>query len=319
LKRNNSHHHGRKNPRGRASFAATGKLMGIYGMGYAADKAQRKAYLRARRPKAAVCAHDTPTRAYVVKALEDRWSPRQIAQRIRLDYPNSPEMWVSHETIYQAIYVQSRGGLRKVLTRQVALRSGRTRRRQQAQAGGPVRSGRPWTEGWHISTRPAEVEDRAVPGHWEGDLIMGRDSDSAIITLVERTTRFVMLGKLPGDQWTSENVVGVLTELMSRVPDFLTSTLTWDQGSEMASHARFTLASDCQVYFCDPHAPWQRGSNENTNGLLRQYFPKGVQFQDYTQDDLDAVAAQLNGRPRETLQWKNPNEALDEYLVATTN
>ena len=224
---------------------------------------------------------------------------------------------MSHESVYQAIYVQSRGNLRAELTRQVALRSGRTRRRAQAVPGGAVRSRRPWVVDLNISSRPAEAADRAVPGHWEGDLVIGARGSSAIITLVERTTRYVMLGALPESR-VSEQVIDVLVDLMRRVPDHLLRSLTWDQGGEMAGHARFTLATGCPVYFADPHSPWQRGSNENTNGLLRQYFPKAkTDFRTLTQNDLDAVAVELNGRPRQTLGWKTPAEALNELLVAT--
>ena len=224
---------------------------------------------------------------------------------------------MSHETIYQAVYYQARGGMRAELARQVALRSGRTRRRRQARLADATR-GKPWVGELNISTRPAEVADRAVPGHWEGDLVIGAGQASAIITLVERHTRYVMLGALPGSR-ASQAVVQVLVELMRRLPAELGKTLTWDQGSELAQHATFTLATDCRVYFCDPHSPWQRGSNENTNGLLRQYFPKGItDFRTYTQDDLDAVARELNGRPRQTLDWATPAETLNTFLVAST-
>jgi IS30 family transposase len=224
---------------------------------------------------------------------------------------------VCHETIYQAIYFQARGGLRRELARQVALRYGRAARRPQSRAAA-ARSRKPWVAGWHISTRPAEAADRAVPGHWEGDLIIGARGSSAIITLVERSTRYVMLGALPESR-VSDQVIPVLIDLMRRLPAQLRKTLTWDQGAEMATHATFRLATNCQVYFCDPHSPWQRGSNENTNGLLRQYFPRSsTNFRSYSQDDLDAVARELNGRPRQTLNWHNPAEALNNHLVATT-
>ena len=250
--------------------------------------------------------------------LRLRWSPRQISQWLALTYPDRPELQVSHETIYQAIYIQGRGALRAEIAAQQALRSGRARRRPQSRAAaGAARGRRAWLADFHISTRPAEVTDRAVPGHWEGDLVIGSRGASAIITLVERATRFVMLGALPTSRASAE-VVDVLTQLMSRVPAELAKTLTWDQGVEMRQHATFTLATGCQVYFCDPHSPWQRGSNENTNGLLRQYFPRAsTDFRSYHQHDLDQIARELNGRPRQTLQWHNPSEKLNELLVAT--
>jgi IS30 family transposase len=249
--------------------------------------------------------------------LEQRWSPQQVAAGLVATYPDQPEMRVSHETIYQAVYVQGRGGLRAELSRQVALRSGRVSRRTRPAAGGALRSRRPWLEGFHISSRPAEAADRAVPGHWEGDLVIGAYGRSAIVTLVERSTRYVMLGALP-DGRASDAVISVLSSLIGRLPVELRRSLTWDQGVELAHHAKFTVVTDCPVFFCDPHAPWQRGSNENTNGLLRQYFPKGqTDFRQISQDELDAVARQLNGRPRKTLNWHNPAEALNQVLVAT--
>jgi len=256
----------------------------------------------------------------VQEKLAQRWSPMQIARWLRVQYPDRSERWVSHETIYQAIYFQARGGLRQELARQVALRSGRSRRRPQSRLAAAERAGRgkPWLTDLHISTRPAEAADRAVPGHWEGDLIIGARGSSAIITLVERATRYVMLGALP-DSRVSEAVIDVLIGLMRRLPGELRKTLTWDQGSELARHAEFTLATDCRVYFCDPHSPWQRGSNENTNGLLRQYFPRSsTNFRTISQHELDAVARELNGRPRQTLNWQNPAEVLNNLLVATT-
>src|SRR5438105_2833152 len=227
-------------------------------------------------------------------------------------------MHLSHDAIYQSLYLQSRGHLRSELDRQVALRSGRVRRRKNPVPAGAVRSRRTWVQDLHISTRPAEAADRAVPGHWEGDLVIGAGGDSAIVTLVERSTRYVLLGELPEGR-VSEAVVGVLSTLIGRLPVELRRSLTWDQGVEMAQHRQFTVTTECPVFFCDPHSPWQRGSNENTNGLLRQYFPKGVtDFRTLTQDHLDTVARQLNGRPRKTLLWKTPAEALTRVLEATT-
>ena len=313
--RNNSYRHGLKNPVRRTSSNVTG-LGGVYRWGYVAAWAHEEARLRARRPRAARCAPGTELRKQVLHGLRARWSPKQIAGRLRLDFPDRPELWVSHETIYQAIYLQSRGLLRAELTDQVALRSGRKRRRRASQIAGSVRSGRPWL-GLHISERPAEAADRAVPGHWEGDLVLGAHGDSAIVTLVERSTRYVLLGALPQGRG-SEAVIDVVSTLMGSLPAQLRRSLTWDQGTEMAQHARFTIASGCPVFFCDPHSPWQRGSNENTNGLLRQYFPKGiVDFTALSQADLDTVAAELNGRPRQTLGYRKPAEALNHLLVAT--
>ena len=313
--RNHSYRHGLKNPARRTTGNATG-LGGVYRWGYVAAWAQEEARLRARRPRAVKCAVGTELRHRVLQGLRARWSPKQIEGRLRQEFPDRPEVQVSHETIYQAIYVQSRGLLREELKDQVALRSGRKRRRRAAQIAGAVRSGRPWL-GLHISQRPAEAEDRAVPGHWEGDLVLGAHGNSAIVTLVERASRYVLLGALPHGRG-SEAVIDVLGQLMGSLPEQLRRSLTWDQGTEMAQHARFTLASGCQIYFCDPHSPWQRGSNENTNGLLRQYFPKGiVDFTALSQNDLNTVAAELNGRPRQTLGFRKPTEVLNDLLVAT--
>jgi IS30 family transposase len=293
-----------------------------YGWRYAHTVAQRHADERARRPRTGKLrprwGQPMPPLWEIVKdKLAQRWSPVQVARWLRAQYPDSPERWVSHETVYQAIYFQARGGMRQELARQVALRSGRRARRPQSRAASAGRGSRPWVRDFHISTRPAEVADRAVPGHWEGDLVIGARGGSAIITLVERTTRYVMLGALPESR-VSEQVIDVLIGLMRRLPDELRKTLTWDQGIEMIQHPSFTLATDCRVYFCDPHSPWQRGSNENTNGLLRQYFPRSsTNFRSYTQVDLDAVARELNGRPRQTLDWQNPAQALNNLLVAT--
>jgi IS30 family transposase len=254
-------------------------------------------------------------RQAVLERLKQRWSPQQIAASLREEFPDRPELWVSHETIYQALYVQSRGNLRAELTRQVALRSGRTARIPRGAPAGAVRSRRPWAT-LRISDRPAEAADRAVPGHWEGDLILGARNASAIATLVERATRYVLLAALP-DGKLAEDLAERLIAVMSTLPAHLRRSLTWDLGNEMAANARFTLATGTPVYFCDPHAPWQRGSNENTNGLLRQYFPKSTDLKIHTQADLDAVAAELNARPRQTLAWHTPAQELTKLLVAT--
>jgi IS30 family transposase len=235
-----------------------------------------------------------------------------------LEYPDRPELQVSHETIYQAIYVQGRGSLRAEIAHQVALRSGHLTRSSQSRRGSAVRSKQGWTRDFHISKRPAEAEDRAVPGHWEGDLVIGARGSSAIVTLVERSTRFVMLGALPGGR-TSNEVIDVLRTLMGRIPAQLRLSLAWDNGIEMRHHADFTLTTNCPVFFCDPHSPWQRGSNENTNGLLRQYFPRSnTNFHHYDQNELDEIARELNERPRQTLDWKTPADTLNQLLVATT-
>lgn len=293
-----------------------------YGQRYlpsAADWASWLRHRRARRP--ARLAADPVLRELVLTGLRQRWSPQQIAAWLRIEFPGRQEMQVSHETIYQAIYLQARGNLRAELTRQVALRSGRAARRPRAQAAGAIRSQRPWL-GLNISQRPAQVADRAVPGHWEGDLLEGTrrgGGNSAIATLVERATRFVILVALPAGK-LSEHVATQLADAMAWLPQRLRASLTWDQGTEMAAHHQFSIATGCPVYFCDPHHPWQRGSNENTNGLLRQYFPKGrFDFTTIDQAGLDHVADQLNTRPRMTLGWANPADKMAQLLgVATT-
>jgi IS30 family transposase len=315
--RNHSYRHGYKHPHGRRDACRSG-LGGLYRWGYLAGRAQARATARARRPKPARLAPGQPLRPVVLALLRRRHSPRQIAAALRREHAGRAGWSVSHETIYQAIYVQGRGSLREELADQVALRSGRTRRRKRSVPGGAVRSARAWiTPAFHLSARPAEAADRAVPGHWEGDLVIGARGSSAIVTLVERSTRYVMLGSLP-DSRVSEQVIGVLSGLAHRLPEHLLRSLTWDCGSEMAGHASFTIATGCPVFFCDPHSPWQRGSNENTNGLLRQYFPRSAtDFRTWTQQALDEVATELNGRPRETLGWQTPAEKLNELLVAT--
>jgi IS30 family transposase len=322
LERNNSYRHGPKNPGGRHPGAAGGGAApgrgGVYRWGYLARRAQERATARARRPKPAKLGPGRPLRAEVLVRLRRRHSPRQIARALRREHPGEAGWAVSHETIYQAIYVQGRGSLREELADQVALRSGRAHRRQRRVPGGAVRSARAWaTPAFHLSARPAEAADRAVPGHWEGDLVVGARGSSAIVTLVERSTRYVMLGALPGGR-ASEAVIDVLSGLAHRLPRHLLRSLTWDLGPEMAGHAAFTVITGCPVFFCDPHSPWQRGSNENTNGLLRQYFPRSsTDFRTWTQQALDEVAAELNGRPRETLDWHTPAEKLNQLLVAT--
>ena len=278
---------------------------------YRAVAADRRAVLRTRRPKPAKLAQHDERRRAVEQRLARRWSPEQISRSLRGDFPERPEMQVSHETIYQSLYVQSRGALRRELA--ACLRTGRALRRPKRRAD-ERRSRIPGMV--MISERPAEASDRAVPGHWEGDLIIGEDTASAIGTLVERTTRFTMLVHLP-EGHSAPAVRDGLLRTIRTLPLQLRRSLTWDQGSELARHAEITLASGLAIYFCDPHSPWQRGSNENTNGLLRQYFPKSTDLSVHSAARLAAVAAELNGRPRKTLGWRSPSEALNELLVAT--
>lgn len=277
---------------------------------YRPVSAHRRAWNCARRPKVTKLAGNPRLCARVIQDLEEWWSPEQIARRLRDDFPDDPDMWVSHETIYKSLYVQGRGELRRELTR--CLRTGRAQRRAR---GRLERRGK-ITDMVMISERPAEVADRAVPGHWEGDLIIGRNGKSAIGTLVERTTRFVMLLHLPHGK-NAEHVREAMTAAVATLPAALRRTLTWDQGTEMADHARFSVDSGVDVYFCDPHSPWQRGTNENTNGLLRQYFPKGTDLSEHDVATLQRAADSLNGRPRKTLDWKTPAEALAELLATT--
>lgn len=281
-------------------------------MGYMPHGAQRKAAARRARPKDAKLAGESDLRDYVKGKLLIRWSPEQISHTLVEEFPDNPEMRVSPETIYQALYIQARGGLKREI--QAALRTGRTRRKPHRT--GEQRASRFVDPMVMISERPAEIEDRAVPGHWEGDLITGAYNQSAIGTLVERTTRYVMLVHLPGDH-TAETVRDGLIKTMSTLPEHLRGSLTWDQGAEMAGHKSFTMATHMQVYFCDPASPWQRGSNENTNGLLRQYFPKGTDLSAYGPEDLEHVAQELNGRPRKTLGWDTPAERLRDLLLTT--
>ena len=274
---------------------------------YRAVAAQRRAEDRAARPKAAKLAGNDELRGWVQEHLEMKWSPEQVSRRLAAEFGDRPEMRVSHETIYQSLYVQGRGALRRELAG--CLRTGRALRRPRRKVG--ERRGK--IAGMvNISERPAEAADRAVPGHWEGDLIIGA-GHSAIGTLVERTTRFVLLLHLPHGHG-ADAVAGAMTAAMAGLPAALRRSLTWDQGWEMRFWSRIAVDADIDIYFCDPHSPWQRGSNENTNGLLRQYFPKGTSLAGHSPAHLAAVADELNGRPRKTLGWKTPAEALAEIL-----
>ena len=276
---------------------------------YRAHRADRAAWESGPgRPKACKLATNRPLRAEVEDKLEDFWSPQQISGWLARTYPGVEEMRVSHETIYLSLFIQARGGLKCELSQH--LRTRRANRRPQGKR--PVSGKGQIVDKVMISERPAEVEDRAVPGHWEGDLLMGR-RQTAIGTLVERWSRYVMLFRLP-DGNTSEAVRAALAATVQKLPEHLWKSLTWDQGKEMAQHVEFTVDTGVQVYFCDPKSPWQRGSNENTNGLLRQYFPKGTDMAVLTQADLDEAARSLNGRPRQTLEWMSPSEKLAEAL-----
>jgi transposase, IS30 family len=278
---------------------------------YAPMRAHRRACLHRRRPKPTKLATRPELCGFVVEGLERWWSPQQIARKLQAEFPDDPEMRVSHETIYKSLYVQGRGELRRELA--ACLRTGRAVRRPQ---GRLKRRGR--IVGMvNISERPAEAEDRAVPGHWEGDLIIGAGGKSAVGTLVERSTRFVMLLHLPKSR-SADEVREAMTAKILTLPETLRRSITWDQGHELAQHAQFRVDTGVDVYFCDPHSPWQRGSNENTNGLLRQYMPKGISLRRFSPEDLDAIADSLNSRPRQTLGWMTPSEKLNEALVAST-
>jgi IS30 family transposase len=301
-------HPGRKGP--------NGVLRVAYRPRYSASDAQVRATARARRPRVAKLAVDGWLREYVLDRLGRCWSPQQIAGRLRYECADQPELWVSAETIYLAIYLEPRGNLKALLGKR-ALRTGRVNRRPRRPRGTRARfAGLP-----SIDTRPAEVEDRVVPGHYEGDLVIGVGGGSAIATIVERVSRFTLLVPLPGKAFHApDKVADALAAKITDLPADLKRSLTWDRGFEMAhSHARFSVAADCAVYFAAPHSPWQRGTNENTNGLLRQYFPKGkFDFDTLTKAELDAVADELNNRPRRVLGYKTPAEVFNEHILLAT-
>lgn len=277
---------------------------------YRAAQADDATWARAKRPQSHALQRNPGLAELVAGKLELRWSPQQIAGWLKREFPHDAGMNVSHETIYRTLFVQTRGELRRELTRYLRRRT--VMRRPRGASDPAVRFH--LRDAVHISARPAEAEDRAVPGHWEGDLLFG-GLHSHIATLVERRSRYAMLLKVAGKD--SESVVSALTEHVQKLPEGLMRTLTWDRGSEMSLHRKFSIATDVQVYFCDPSSPWQRGSNENTNGLLRQYFPKGKDLSHISQDELDQVAAELNGRPRRTLQFATPTEVLFKAVAST--
>ena len=279
---------------------------------YEPYRAQQTSADRLKRPRPSKTREGTPLWAAILAGLCKRWSPEQISARLREDFPHNESMNASAETIHRAIYVQGKGELKAEPER--AMRQGRARRKPRDASGRRPRFREPMVM---IGERPAEVGDRAIPGHWEGDLILGAGNKSAVGTLVERSTRFVILPHPPG-RHDAETVQDAIIRKMRTLPKTLRNTLTWDQGSELALHKRVTTALDMQVHFCDPHSPWQRGTNENTNGLLRQYLPKGSDLSRYSEAQLDAIAAELNDRPRKTLDWDSPNKRINQ-LLATTN
>jgi IS30 family transposase len=278
---------------------------------YRALVADRAACRRALRPKRAKLAQCRRLRRAVERKLEAKWSPQQISAWLASQYPDRPEMQVSHETIYQSLFVQSRGALRKEL--HTCLRTGRAMRRAKAYVKANHIGQGKIKDMVMISERPAEVKDRAVPGHWEGDLIFGKKMTS-VGTLVERHSRYVILLKLPNGH-NAEAVRKAMTKRILTLPAQLRRSITWDQGCEMAQHVQFTIDTGVQIYFCDPKSPWQRGSNENTNGLLRQYLPKASDLSQATQRELDAIARSLNTRPRQTLGWMTPSQAFAEAVA----
>jgi transposase, IS30 family len=277
---------------------------------YRAVSAQARAEQRARRPKPRKL-HNERLHARVEQDLKDNWSPEEIAGRLRQEFPDDGSMQVSHETIYRALFIQGKGTLRKELTS--CLRTGRALRRPRNRVDGRSNPDRRIPDKIMISERPAEADDRAVPGHWEGDLILGKNNRSAVGTLVERSTRFVILLHLP-DPHDLLAFQDAVVDAMGGLPDQLRRSLAWDQGLEMRNHKQISIAADLPIYFCDPRSPWQRGTNENTNGLLRQYLPKGTDLSKQTRADLDEIARSLNGRPRKTLGWLKPIEVIRPLL-----
>ncbi len=277
---------------------------------YRASQADQSAWDRGRRPKTAKLAQNRALARLVVAKLRLQWSPEQVAGWLKRTFPDDPSLQVSHETIYRSLFIQARGALKKELVEH--LRRTRAMRRSRHHTQKTDDHGR-ITDTVSIRERPASVADRALPGHWEGDLLFG-SKNSQIATLVERHTRYAMLVKVSGKD--SETVINALIKHARKLPEELYQSLTWDRGSEMAEHKRFTLATDIQVYFCDPQNPWQRGSNENTNGLLRQYFPKGTNLSGYSQAQLNAVARRLNERPRKTLNYETPAERFHQTVAS---
>jgi IS30 family transposase len=293
---------------GRAPSTVTREVAANGGPGhYGAWKGRCRAKASSLRPKGGKLDH-RPLVTQVSAWLEELWSPEEIARRLRIVFPDDPMMHVSHETIYQSPFVQGRGELRRELTR--CLRSGRTVRKHRGRATRGARI----TDMVMLSERPAEAEDRAVPGHWEGDLIVGSNNRSAVGTLVERSTRLVLLLHLPNGH-DAKHVEVAMSKAIATLPRELARSVTWDQGTEMATHASFTVATGVPVYFCDPHSPWQRGSNENTNGLLRQYMPKYTDLSTHTARDLARIQRSLNGRPRKTLGYMTPLEKFTEFVA----
>jgi transposase, IS30 family len=280
---------------------------------YRAFPAHVRARERARRSRPRKLARGSPVRAEVARLLAMGCSPQQAAGRLKLEHPGEAAMQVSHETIYQALFVQGKGSLRAEIA--AAVRCGRAKRRRPRSREGERRGKLPGMIS--ISERPAEAADRAVPGHWEGDLVIGKNQKSAVAALAERASRFCLIIALP-DGRSADKVADALADRVLTLPQALRRSLTWDQGREMAAHAAFTLETGMPVYFADPHSPWQRGTNENTNGLVRYYLPRGTDLSRHTQADLDAIADKLNTRPRKTLGYRTPAEALNDLLVATT-
>jgi transposase, IS30 family len=302
---------GRRLNRSASAISREVRLNGRPGRPYRAVPAQAAAEARRHRPKPRKLAGER-LRAQVQEGLEKHWSPAEISARLRVDFPEDESMRISHETIYQSLFVQARGELRKDLTRR--LRTGRALRKPRKRVDGRADPDRRIPDKTMISERPAEADDRAVPGHWEGDFVVGKNNRSAVATLVERSTRFLILLHLPGGPHDLPAFEKAAVEAMTALPAQLRRSLAWDQGLEMRGHKKISIAADLPIYFCDPHSPWQRGTNENTNGLLRQYLPKGTDLSTHTPADLAEIARSLNGRPRKTLNWLKPIEVIGPLL-----